>query len=91
MIHPRPTNHYNGVSIHSFHLYKSRDLYDRPTAYCPCGTRLSKYRPLGSVLCAPCEMREIRAQTVEELHPETSYERQKHRSSGSRHPVWPVD
>jgi len=67
MIRPRPTLYFQATR--DYYLPRSIDLYDRPVAWCPCGARLSRYRPMGSTLCAPCEMEAIRKQTVEELHP----------------------
>jgi hypothetical protein len=71
MIRPRPTAH---ISAEPFGFFTPTSRYDfnpRPDAWCPhCGAKLSRSRPLGSIACAPCEARILRAIPADQLHPE---------------------
>ena len=79
MIRPRPTQHVNGVTSHSFHTFTTNPSYaaSRPVAYCPnCGARLSYYRTANEKgLCAPCQLTEDLEAKPEELHPEPGDDR----------------
>jgi hypothetical protein len=53
----------------NFNPYATLMLPDRPIAYCPCGTRLSRLRPACTNLCWQCEQQKLAATTAIELHP----------------------
>jgi hypothetical protein len=56
MIRPRPTQHIAAepFGFYAFH-HHAPQFEPRAEAYCPCGTRLSRYRPIGDIWCAPCQ------------------------------------
>lgn len=83
-IHSRPTQHIQLLGVE--YVYASHDLRPiRATRHCPiCGARLARDRAFYDTLCSPCELRHTANIDPVELHPETSYERQKHRASGTR-------
>ncbi len=78
MIRPRPTQHIAAEPFGLFVLHNHAPAFEpRAEAYCPCGTRLSRYRPIGDIWCAPCQAK--RVVIPDELHPTplTAWERQK--------------
>lgn len=83
MIRPRPTQHIAAEPL-GFYLFATRaeDPQPRTPATCPCGTKLSRYRPLGSTKCAPCEQRDIFNALPEELHPPVLVASERQRKAG---------
>jgi len=83
-IHSRPTQHIQLLGVE--YVYASHDLRPiRATRHCPiCGARLARDRAFYDSLCSPCELRHTQNLEPEALHPETSYDRQKRRPTGSR-------
>lgn len=44
-----------GTAIGDFNPLRSVPVEARPVAYCPCGTRLSVYRPAQTKRCWACD------------------------------------
>jgi hypothetical protein len=69
MIRPRPTQHVNGTSHDYYHVFQPVPA-GRADAWCACGAKLSRYRSLGDIACAPCQARIALLVPPSDLHPE---------------------